>query len=308
MNDDYLMESATGEQAQLDDAGEDTGTDAGTPGVFEEGQNQDAAEDNGTPTDLAREREMRIAAEARNKTMQGQYDSIKRGQAEIVKSREETAQLRESHSLMQAQLEDMRALVAMKVAETPEEPVFDETLKGFLGDQSAGFEQALTRAAAKAAAVVRAEADQKIAALSAQLAEVQKKNQSVPFDMLRNSDSVYDEAGFAEFISAEKDPIFGVSIKEQMAQLHSQGKDVIPALKRARDAYVAKRGTAAPAEQPNVTPRLSTAGGVASKPQSTKVDIKSLQAEYDGYRKTNLAKDRPRRLEIMLKLAQNGIL
>lgn len=308
MNDDYLMETATGEQAQLDDVGEDTGTEATTHGVFEEGQSQDAASTSDDEvTELAREREMRVAAEARYKTVQGQYESFERKQNEFNKTRDETAQLRESHTLMQAQLEDMRVLMKAQPAQL-EEPVFDETLKGFLGDQSAGFEQALTRAATKAAAAVRAEADQKIAALSAQLAEVQKKNQAVPFDALRNSDSTYDEPGFAEFISAEKDPIFGVSVKEQMAQLHAQGRDVIPALKRARDAYVAKRGGAATVEQPNVTPRLATAGGAASKAQPTKTNIKSLQAEYETLVKSNLSSGRTRRLEIAKLLAQNGIL
>lgn len=305
MNDDYLLNGDVilGGAAQDVDSNETT-----TNGVGEDNEitaEQVSAEDSDV-SELAREREMRVATEARYKSLQGQYDSFQRKQNDFEKSREETAQLRESHALMQAQLADMRELVSSKQAE-PEEPIFDETLKGFLGEQSSGFEAALNRAAVKAATAVRIEADKKIAALSAQLADVQKKNQAVPFDMLRNSDSVYDEPGFAEFIAAEKDPIFGVSIKDQMAQMHAQGKDIIPAVKRARDLYVAKRGAAPEAVTQVVNPRIGAAGSSASKAPSKKADIKSLQAEYEAHVRENLAKDRPRRLEILKILAQNGV-
>lgn len=305
MNDDYLMDTpvpTTGEDAQVqaavDDAGEATE-------VYEAAV--EAEQTSGTG-DFAREREMRVAAEARYKSLQGQYDSFQRKQSEFDKTREETAALRESHALMQAQIADMSELVASKTVAEPDEPMFDETLKGFLGEQSAGFETALNRAAAKAVAVVRAESAKQIAALQAQLSDVQKKSQSVPFEVLRSSDSVYDEPGFAEFISAQKDPIFGVSIKEQMAQLHAQGKDVIPAIKKARDAYVAQRGTPTEQAAQVVTPRVGSAGSAAVKAPVAKTDTKSLQAEYEGYRQTNLEKDRPRRLKIMYLLAQNGAL
>jgi hypothetical protein len=297
MNDDYLMDPTPEAPAQV--IGEEQVVDGAAAG------DETAA----APDELSREREMHAATEARYKSLQGQYDSFKRERSEFDKTRDETSQLRDAHAVMQAQLEDMRTLVtAQQQVAAVEEPVFDEGLKGFLGDQASGFEQALTRAAAKAAAGVRADADKKIAALQQQLAEVQKKSQSVPFDVLRSSDSVYDEAGFSEFLDTQKDPIFGMSIKAQMTQLHAQGGDVIPALKRARDAYMAKRAAPAEPQEQVVNPRLSSAGSSASKAAPGKVDVKSLRAEYDGYAKTNLLKDKPRRLAIARILAQNGSL
>lgn len=217
------------------------------------------------------------------KSLQGQHRSVAEQGNQI--------------SYLKAQIDDLRLASANSKKEEPEQPLIPAELKEFLGDQAHHFEGIARQARA---------ADQRAAALEAELVSLRQQTAAAPFKFLEATDTVMTSQGYAEYLKKTTDEL-GLSLYDRISTLGERDSNkAMAAMMKAKEAYIKTIQPKPAIPSPSVTPNLQP---VAAMPTASKTAFKEneLRAEYERLVRGNKASDRDRRVAIALKFAQQGV-
>jgi hypothetical protein len=227
------------------------------------------------------------ATEQRYKSLQGQFDSVQRNQSEM--------------QVMRAQMQDMQAALLQKAMPiVQDEPLIDNDFHEFLADHSPSLEKSIRRGMGSVEKTLSA----KIAALESQLLSVSNDVSQSSFKTIRATDPIVSSDEYSNYLKTTKDT-YGRSLYDgivSIGQVSGQDEGLKAFLSFKNDFIATGKSPA----QLVTSPKIQGSGGAIQPAQriASKQDIDKLNAEYASLVKSNLKQDLPRRLALVVKIAQ----
>jgi hypothetical protein len=223
----------------------------------------------------------------RYKSLQGQFDSVQRNQTEM--------------QMIRAQMQDMQAALIQKNQDAvQDEPLIDGDFHEFLADHSPSLEKSIRRGMGS----VEKSLSAKIAALESQLLSVSNDVSQSSFKTIRATDPIASSDEYTNYLKTTKDT-YGRSLYDGIVSIGQiSGQDEgIKAFMSFKNDFIATGKSPA---QLTTSPKIQSNGGAIQPAQRTasKQDIDKLNAEYASLVKSNLKQDLPRRLALVVKIAQ----